>query len=756
VSATVPPTESVTVSIDGVEVRVPKGTLLVEAAKSIHTDIPVYCYHEKLGPAGLCRICLVEIEGMPKLQIACNTVVADGMKVFTQNARVDDGRKAILEFFLLNHPLDCPICDKGGECDLQDYAMAWGAGSSRMLEPKYSKPKAVDLGPTIVLDEERCIVCQRCVRFDQIITREDSLRTEDRGAHTIIATATGEPYVSDFTGNVTELCPVGALTSKTYRFRSRPWDNHRTTTTCTQCSVGCQMHVDERGNTLLRTMSVAEDDALSDAWLCDRGRYNVGFVSDERRLTTPLLKRDAPPGSGDAPSWVQIDWADALDLWADKIKAAIASGGAQRIAVLGGGRLLNEEVFLAAHVHRALGIENLDHRTGAQSHVHHGEFANHVDVENANTIITLGRPPSQLAPVLDLRIRKAVSRNGARLISVGDHAANSHVPEKHVTTAAELKAAIGENPGRVVQIWDGVSFEGGPELTAPMFDIPGAASIERYLLPETPNGRGADALGMRAGAGGLDARGMLEAGRDGKLDVLAVMGANPVLRFPDRALVEDALRGTPFVVVTDLFLTETAEFANLIIPVCSAFEKSGTTTDFAGDVLPVVGSVRPPDGVLADGDLIVELAERLGVALPMPDEIDASIRRLVRTPPEHPSGEPSFRRSTAAAPAGALRVIADAAIFTGGGTLAFDAAIDALRARPYARLSPSTANALGLADGESVNAVGSGATLRDLIVRIDPLVADGAVALLDGVVAEPLNALSPAAAVRLEKALVTA
>ena len=390
-STTVPQTDLVTVTIDGIDVRVPKGTLLVEAAKSIQTDIPVYCYHEKLGPAGLCRICLVEVEGMPKLQIACNTPVADGMKVHTQNPRVDDGRRAILEFFLLNHPLDCPICDKGGECDLQDYSMAWGQGASRMVDPKYAKPKAVDLGPTIVLDEERCIVCQRCVRFDDIITREQSLRTEDRAAQTIIATATGKPYVSDFTGNVTELCPVGALTSKTYRFKSRPWDNHRTTTSCTQCSVGCQMHVDERGNTLLRTMSVTEDDAISDSWLCDRGRYNVGFVADDRRLTMPLLKVDG--------AWNQIDWDDAIALWADKIKAALASaGGAASVGAIGGGRLLNEEVYLATQLHRALGIENLDHRVGTQAIVHHDGFASHVDLENANTIITVGRPPSSLPP----------------------------------------------------------------------------------------------------------------------------------------------------------------------------------------------------------------------------------------------------------------------------------------------------------------------------------------------------------------------
>ncbi len=460
-----PPNESVTVTIDGVEVRVPKGTLLVEAAKAIHTDIPVYCYHEKLGPAGLCRICLVEIEGMPKLQIACNTAVADGMKVHTQNPRVDDGRRAILEFFLLNHPLDCPICDKGGECDLQDYAMAWGQGASRMLEPKMPKPKAVDLGPTIVLDEERCIVCQRCVRFDDIITRECSLRTDDRGAHVIIATATGKPYVSDFTGNVTELCPVGALTSKTYRFRSRPWDNHRTTTSCTQCAVGCQMHVDERGDTLLRTMSVTEDDAISDTWLCDRGRYNIGFVKDERRLSSPLLKQDG--------AWVQIDWDDAIALWAAELKKAGANAG-----VIGGGRLLNEEAYLAQHLFRALGIEHIDHRVGEQSIVHSDSFANHVDLEQANTIVTIGRPPSELAPVLDLRIRKAVSRNGARLISVGDRYAGSFVPETHASTGDELRAALGDDPGRLAVIWDGVMIPGGPELIAPVHAFP----ADRYVL----------------------------------------------------------------------------------------------------------------------------------------------------------------------------------------------------------------------------------------------------------------------------------
>ncbi len=329
-----PTAEMVHITIDGVPVTVPKGTLLVEAAKTIKQQIPIYCYHTKLGPAGLCRICLVEIEGMPKLQIACNTAATDGMVVRTSGEPVEAARAAVLELFLVNHPLDCPICDKGGECDLQDYAMAYARGTSDVADPKLAKPKAVDLGPTIVLDEERCIVCQRCVRFDDIIADERQLVVKDRGARDIIATATGVEYRHNFTGNVTEICPVGALTSKTYRFKSRPWDLNRTQTTCTQCAVGCQQYADVRHGTLLRTMLV-EDDAISDGWLCDRGRYNIGFYESPDRITQPLYRKDG--------GFVQIGWDDACILWAKAIREAIAARGPASVGAIGGGRLTNEE-----------------------------------------------------------------------------------------------------------------------------------------------------------------------------------------------------------------------------------------------------------------------------------------------------------------------------------------------------------------------------------------------------------------------------
>ena len=414
--------KDINLTIDGTRLTVPEGTLLVEAAKTIDTDVPVYCYHPKLGPAGLCRICLVEIEKAPKLQIACNTAVTEGMVVHTYGQKVEDGRRAVMEFLLLNHPLDCPICDKGGECDLQDFSMAYGQSSSRLVDAKSSKPKAIDLGPTIVLDDERCIVCQRCTRFDELITNERSLVVKDRGQRDVIATASGAPYVSNFSGNVTELCPVGALTSKTYRFKSRPWDNVRTATTCTQCSVGCQLNIDERYGNVQRTMSVEEDDAVSDGWLCDRGRYNIGFYSDSRRITSPLLRQGS--------EWLQLEWDDAIALWAKHLREA---GSAS--AVIGGGRLLSEEIVLLARTMRGLGTSHIDWRAGRQRQALPGRFAGtYAALETAQLIIALGRPPSQTAPVLDLRIRKAVLRHGARYVMHGVHAGESSVPVTHAET----------------------------------------------------------------------------------------------------------------------------------------------------------------------------------------------------------------------------------------------------------------------------------------------------------------------------------
>ena len=486
--------KDVTLTIDGMSVTVPEGTLLVEAAKQVATDVPVYCYHPKLGPAGLCRICLVDVEKAPKLQIACNTMVADGMVVHTYGTKVEEGRRAVMEFLLVNHPLDCPICDKGGECDLQDFSMAYGQSASRLADPKSKKPKAIDLGPTIVLDDERCIVCQRCSRFDEIITNERSLVVKDRGQRDVIATASGEPYQSAFSGNVTELCPVGALTSKTYRFKSRPWDNRRTETTCFDCSVGCKQFVDVRHGMIQRTMSVETDDATSDGWLCDRGRYNVGYVDDERRLTSPMFRV--------ASEFVQISWDDAIEMIATKLRDAIAATGAKSVGVLGGGALLNEELVLLAEICDGLGIANRDWRTGRQSQAsagpHGGTYA---DLENAQLIIAVGRPPSQTAPVMDLRIRKAVKKNNATYVVVGDHAPGSFVASQHLSHIADVAPYLtlpgGDAVARVAFVWDGIDAAEGT-AAAELMDALAAkgTTVHTYVPGEFANARGAEALGL--------------------------------------------------------------------------------------------------------------------------------------------------------------------------------------------------------------------------------------------------------------------
>jgi NADH-quinone oxidoreductase subunit G len=722
----------VNLTIDGIPLTVPAGTLLVEAAKLVQTDVPVYCYHPKLGPAGLCRICLVEVEKMPKLQIACNTVATEGMVVHTQSSKANDGRRSVLEFLLLNHPLDCPICDKGGECDLQDFAMAYGRGYSRLADPKLRKPKAVDLGPTIVLDEERCIVCQRCTRFDDIITHERSLVVKDRGHNDIIATASGEPYRSDFSGNVTELCPVGALTSKTYRFKSRPWDLHRTQTTCQQCSTGCAQNVDVRHGEILRTMAI-EEDAASDGWLCDRGRYNVGFYGDARRLTAPMLR--------DGDGWSEIDWDDAIALWAKQIAAALAAGGPASIGAIGGGRLLNEEAYLLQHLFRALGVQNLDWRAGRQFEATPGSYAGtHADLEAAQAVILIGRPPSQTAPVLDLRIRKAVMHRGARLVAVGPFAAASFVPALRVDEVAEIPPEFFAAE-RIAVVYDGIETARFRALTERLAPLGADKSISVFIPGEQPNARGAEAMGMLPRDGGLHSHAMFSAAAGGSLAVLSLFGVNPVLQLANGPLARRALETVPFSVVSELFMTETARLATLVLPALGAFERSGHACDLTGAVRAVATAIEPLPGALSDGQILTALAAELGVAIPSPAEIEA----LAQAP-----GSPADRSVPAPGVAGvdgkapALGVAFATNIFSGGGTALHDERIAALRPAASIVLGPRTAAALEVRSGDRVDVVSGGdVVVAGVEARIDPEVAEDTLIAIDGVAGAQSNAIAP-------------
>lgn len=730
----------VNLTIDGMAVSVPKGTLLVEAAKTVATDVPVYCYHPKLGPAGLCRICLVEVEKLPKLQIACNTAVTEGMVVNTHGTKVEEGRRAVMEFLLLNHPLDCPICDKGGECDLQDYSMAYGQSASRLADPKSSKPKAIDLGPTIVLDDERCIVCQRCSRFDEIVTNERSLVVKDRGQHDVIATASGEPYRSNFSGNVTELCPVGALTSKTYRFKSRPWDNERTHTTCTQCSVGCQLNIDERYGNVQRTMSDESDDAISDGWLCDRGRYNIAFYGDARRITSPLLREEGG-------EFVQIGWDDAIELWAKRLREALVSDP-ESVATLGGGRLLNEEIVLLERTMRGLGVRHLDWRAGRQRQASPGKLGgSYADLENAQAIVALGRPPSQTAPVLDLRIRKAVSKRGARYVTVGLHPADSFVPATHVAHVGEVAALVAGSE-RVAVLWDGIDGVAGAQLAALVEALVAKGThVVTYVAGEQSNARGAEALGLIPRDGGADTGDILTRAAAGGLRVLSLFGVNPVLHHPlGAAAVRDALERTPFVVASELFLTETARLAQLVLPARASFEKTGHTYDLAGDVLAVVAGHAAPEGTLADGDMLVALAAELDVPIPTPGELIA-LARAPLAATASTFADARFAKTAdkpvvyAASPTG-LRLAIAADIFSGGGTVYFDDRLLALRPAATATFAAATAAEYGVQAGDMLDLVAADRALGGLVAVIAPGAAAGVVRVLDGLPEAPANAFA--------------
>ncbi|MGH7747392.1 MAG: molybdopterin oxidoreductase family protein, partial [Candidatus Dormibacteria bacterium] len=445
--------------------------------------------------------------------------------------------------------------------------------------------------------------------------------------------------------------------------------NERTQTTCTQCSLGCALQVDVRHGEIARTMSL-EEDPVSDGWLCDRGRYNIGYVNDARRLVSPLLR------AGDG--FEQLAWDDAIALVAEKVRAALAAGGPQRIGIVGGGRLLNEELLGLRALAEGLGVRNLDWRASRQRAASFGPGGTPAQLEAAQTILELGNSLAGTAPVLDLRVRKALLHHGARLVSVGSVGASggrSGVTSELVASVDEISASAFAVE-RLALVWDGED----PALAAAALarcEAAGVVSCATYVAGEVPNARGAEAFGIVPPAGGLGVRAQLEAAAGGELDVLLIVGANPLLRFPDRALVLRALERAPFVVASELFLTESAAHASLVLPVKSAFEKDGHTANCSGEVLPVRAALAAPEGPLSDLEIFVALAAELGLAFPAPSELS---RRAATFPlngaPHEPatavpnSANAAARAAEQAPPSARLRLVVMQDIFSGGGTSA--------------------------------------------------------------------------------------
>jgi NADH-quinone oxidoreductase chain G len=414
-----PEIKTITFEIDGREVDAPEGQMLVDAAKNGDVEIPYFCYEPRLGqPVGACRMCLVEIEGMPKLQTACSTPVKDGMVVVTTSDRVKHAQNAVVEFLLVNHPLDCPVCDKGGECPLQDISYGWGPGRSRFIEPKRHFRKPLELSPLVAIDRERCILCYRCVRFSQEVAEDHQLVFLERGDHSYVGTHHGHPYVAPFSGNIIELCPVGALTSTAYRFRARPWDIEGAGSVCTLCPAQCNVEFTVRDDTkVLRVINSERrhNPDVDDGWLCDKGRFGYQTINSGDRILSPIVREGG--------ALLERSWEFALDRIAETLEKA-----GSKTALIAGGQTTNEEAFLAQRLLReALGSGDMDSRTGAldpeQARIlAKPELTATVpDIEFAGAVLVVETELVDEMPILELRVRKGRRRNGVKVAVATSH-----------------------------------------------------------------------------------------------------------------------------------------------------------------------------------------------------------------------------------------------------------------------------------------------------------------------------------------------
>ncbi|MFL6019558.1 MAG: molybdopterin-dependent oxidoreductase [Gaiellaceae bacterium] len=565
--------ETVTLTIDGIAVEVAKGTGLVEAALAAGIEIPVFCYEPRLGaPIGACRMCLCEITpGPPKPQAACTLQAADGMEVRTAltSAVAAEAQNATLEFILVNHPLDCPVCDKGGECPLQDLTFRYGPGNTRMTFPKRTFDKPIPISPLIALDRERCILCYRCTRFSELVAEDGQLVAVNRGAQTQIATFEDEPYRAPFSGNVVELCPVGALTSTTYRFEARPWEIQDVPTVCGLCPVGCNVNATTREGKVKRILSRNHPE-VDLGWLCDKGRFAYQHVRADDRLHDPLLRVRRR-------GFEEVPWERALDEAEQLLRAA----DRRIVTALSGSETIEQAYALGKLLRRGL---------SSHTAVLPEEVSDALDafrlplsaIAEARTIAVLGDAPVvERAPIVDLWIKQA-RRNGARVVSTVDDAGADSI-----------------------LIWCGPEGGGGARVAALAQEV-GAKGA--FYLPETANARGvSDAWAAAADA---------EPTNPDPIGLLIVSGdeaaANPVVR----AMAEQAER----VLVISMFHGLAAGWADLVLPGTSYLERDGTYVNLEGRVQRLRRAVIPP----APDELawISRLAERFGVELsPYPSAV---------------------------------------------------------------------------------------------------------------------------------------
>jgi NADH-quinone oxidoreductase subunit G len=729
---------TVTLTIDGRTLTVPRGTTVYQAARAAGIEIPIFCYHDRMPPLGACRMCLVHVEKMPKLQTSCTLVATDRMVVDTTSAAVKAGQEAILEFLLINHPLDCPICDKGGECPLQDQAFTYGPGRSRFTEPKRDYAKPVSLGPVLALDRERCILCWRCVRFGEIIAGDDALKGFGRSFTSEINTPFTLPVESKFIGNTIAICPVGALTSKTYRFQARPWDNAPVPSTCTHCGVGCAVWFDARGGQITRTRA-REEPSVNDIWLCDRGFFGHDYVRSPDRLTTPLLRR----GDRLEPA----TWDEALDTVARALTASRERGGG-RVAFLGGRRLSNEDAFVAAAFFRqVVGTPHLDPRVDTPSataglDVAWGLRASIEELGRGDVFVLVGCDLTEEYPVLWLRIKQALDRGAmlviidARRLEIRRYAAHEIVRRidrlaptmfelrsgaPTVAAAAAAIAAAGAAGQRVHVLLGRLALEApnSRALLRATEHLARRGGGILHIMRGAGNDFGAQRFGLTPGNGAWDATEILERAAVGSLDVLYVAGCDPATDVADGATWDAARRGVGLLVTHEAFLSPTAQTADVVFPTLVLPEKTGTVTNLEGRTLPLQAAVPGPGQAREDREIFSLLAERLGTLLTYgtADEMLAQMRSVapdlavgaISPWPPRPAaagGVVTYLRdldATGPDDGGSLVLVMTGRLFTHGVMTGRCPGIAALAGVPHCVLHPDDAGRLGVADGSLVS-----------------------------------------------------
>jgi NADH-quinone oxidoreductase subunit G len=710
--------ELVKVTVDDQEIEVPKGTGLIETALSAGIEIPVFCYEPRLGPPiGACRMCLCEVEGMPKLQAACTMTAQDGLVLRTAqtSAKAAEGQEAVLEFILLNHPLDCPDCDKGGECPLQDLTFRYGPGNTRMRFPKRTFDKPIPVSPLIALDRERCILCYRCTRFSENVAEDAQLVAVDRGAQSVIATFEDEAYRAHFSGNVLELCPVGALTSATYRFRARPWEIQNVPTVCGLCPVGCNVWATTREGKVARILSRNHPE-VDDGWLCDKGRFAYDHLRADDRVREPLWRVRRR-------GFERIAWEQTLAEAERGLKSAFGS-----VAVaFSGGETVEQATALSRIVRLGLGSDLAI--VPDEIHPALGAYRAPLSaIRDADLCIVLGdEPVRERAPIVDLWLRAArrqgadvVTLNPAGTVPLAPGSAASicgalgakSPPRELRETARRLKAAA-----HVALVWSEDDASGGAHVAALADSLNGRASV--YFLPRTPNGRGVASAWRAAGEGRGD---VPRTGQE--LGALIVSGDEAA---SDPA-VRQLARAAGFVITMAMFQSEVTGWAHLVLPGTSYLEREGTIVNLEGRPQRLRRAVVPefPDEL----EWLAALGERLGVPIdpwpsdPLPDP-QATL----------PAGEaggvavaPAIPPQQAESGEG-IELVRYRALFSGA---AVERVPELQFQRPLAEVELAHADALarGIANGDAV-AVRSNGTSRVLTARLNRRLRKGVARIAD-------------------------